>query len=66
MTKDGKKSVLPSPAIKKLGQFIAVDQIILMQSGLVPQDKGQMTRAIIWGCTIFVNYTESLVHVVLM
>lgn len=32
----------------------------------MPQDKGQMTRARIWGCTVFVDYATSHVHVVLM
>jgi len=65
-TKDGKKSVLRSPMISKPGHCIAVDQIVSAQPGLVPQDKGQMTRARIWGCTVFVDYATSYVHVVLM
>ncbi len=36
------------------------------QPGLVPQYKGQLTRARIWGCTVFVDYATSLVNVVLM
>eukprot|EP00804_Cyclotella_cryptica_P016896 CCRYP_001842-RA/>CCRYP_001842-RA protein AED:0.43 eAED:0.63 QI:0/0/0/1/0/0/2/0/175 len=65
-TKDGKKSVLRSPMISKAGHCVAVDQMVSAQPGLVPQDKGQMTRAQIWGCTVFVDYTTSYVHVVLM
>ena len=65
-TKDGKQSVLRSPLISKPGQCVAVDQIVSAQPGLVPQDKGQMTRARIWGCTVFVDYATSYVHVVLM
>ena len=65
-TKDGSKSVLRSPAITKPGECVAVDQIISAQPGLVPQDKGSLTRARIWGCTVFVDYATSLVNVVLM
>ncbi|KAL7505265.1 LOW QUALITY PROTEIN: hypothetical protein ACHAXN_002766, partial [Cyclotella atomus] len=42
------------------------DQIVSAQPGLVPQYKGQLTRARIWGCTVFVDYATSLVNVVLM
>eukprot|EP00804_Cyclotella_cryptica_P006358 CCRYP_010171-RA/>CCRYP_010171-RA protein AED:0.34 eAED:0.25 QI:0/0/0/1/0/0/2/0/539 len=65
-TKDGKTPVLCSPAINRPGQCVAVVQIVSAQPGLVPQDKGQMTRARIWGCTVFVNYATSLVNVILM
>ena len=65
-TKDGKTSVLRSPEVKQPGQCIAVDQIVSAQPGLVPQDKGQLTRSRIWGCTVFVDYAESLVSVILM
>ena len=27
------------------------------QPGLVPQEKGQVTRARIWGATVFVDYS---------
>lgn len=64
--KDGKKSSLCSPTISKPGQCNAVDQIVSAQPGLMPQDKGQMTRAWIWECTVFVDYTTSYVHVLLM
>jgi hypothetical protein len=44
----------------------AIDQIVSAQPGLVPQEKGQLTRARIWGCTVSVDYATSLVDVVLM
>ena len=65
-TKDGKQSILRKPEVKRPGQCVAVDQIVSAQPGLVPQDKGQLTRARIWGCTVFVDYAESLVNVILM
>ena len=65
-TKDGKKSVLRGPQIKNPGDCIAVDQIVSAQPGLVPQDKGLMTRARIWGATVFVDYADSFTYVVLM
>jgi hypothetical protein len=52
--------------ISKPGHCVAVDQIVSAQPGLVPQDKGQMTRARIWGCTVFFDYATSYIHVVLM
>eukprot|EP00956_Cyclotella_meneghiniana_P031729 scaffold84308_cov35-Cyclotella_meneghiniana.AAC.1 len=64
-TKDGKKSVLRGPQIKNPGDCIAVDQIVSAQPGIVPQDKGQMTRARIWGVTVFVDYADGFVHCVL-
>ena len=39
---------------------------MLAQPGLVPQEKGQMTRARIWGSTIFVDYDSRWVKVHLM
>ena len=45
-------SVLRSEDITKPGQQIGTDQIVLAQPGLVPQEKGQMTRARIWGATV--------------
>ena len=51
--------------IKEPGQCVAVDQIVLAQPGLVPQEKGQLTRARIWGATVFVDYAESFLSVIL-
>ena len=36
------------------------------QPGLVPQEKGQTTRARIWGATVFVDYASRWVKVHLM
>ena len=36
------------------------------QPGLVPQEKGQMTRARIWGATVFVDYASRWIKVHLM
>ena len=48
--------VLCSPDIKAPGKTIGTDQIVSAQPGLVPPEKGQMTRARIWGAAIFVDY----------
>ena len=40
--------VLRSADITKPGQLVGTDQIVSAQPGLVPQEKGQMTRARIW------------------
>ena len=45
--------VLRSADITEPGQRIGTDQIISAQPGLVPQEKGQMTRARVWGATVF-------------
>ena len=37
----------------KLGNGVAIDQILSVNSGLVPQEKGLPTRANIWGGTVF-------------
>ena len=58
--------VLQSEDITKPGQQVGTDQIVLAQPGLVPQDKGQMTRARIWGATVFVDYASRWVKVHLM
>ena len=39
---------------------------MLAQPGLVPHENGQMTRARIWGATIFVDYASRWVKVHLM
>ena len=39
---------------------------MLAQPGLVPQERGQMTRARIWGATVFVDYASRWVKVHLM
>ena len=52
--------------INKPGQTVGTDQIVSAQPGFFPQEKGQLTRARIWGATIFVDYATKWVKVVLM
>ena len=40
--------------------------MIYAQPGLIPQEKGNLTRARIWACTVFINYYTGYVFVVLM
>ena len=40
--------------------------MISAQPGLVPQEKGHMTRARIWACTIFIDYFTGFTYVALM
>ena len=65
-TKDGKKISLRGVAISKLGDTIGVDQLVLDQLGLVPQERGTMTRSRIWAATVFIDYVTGYVHVGLM
>ena len=58
--------VLRSSDITKPGQQVGKCHIVLAQPGLVPQEKGQMTRASIWGATVFVDYASRWVKVHLM
>ena len=58
--------VLRSADITKPGQLIGTDQIVSAQPGLVPQEKGQMTRARIWGATVFVDCASLWVKLHLM
>ena len=45
--------VLQSADITKPGKRVGTDQIVSAQPGLVPQEKDQITRARIWGATVF-------------
>ncbi len=63
---NGKDSVLNGPNVTQPGQKIGVDQLISAQPGLVPQDKGHLTRARIWAATVFVDYFTKFVYVALM
>ena len=65
-TKHGKKSTLRKEDLCEPGQLVGVDQMISAQPGLIPQDKGNLTRARIWACTIFVDYYTGFVFVALM
>ena len=53
-------------SISKRGDTIGVDQLISAQPGLVPQERGTMTRARIWAATVFIDYVPGYVHVGLM
>ncbi|KAL7464788.1 hypothetical protein ACHAXS_005121 [Conticribra weissflogii] len=63
---NGVVSELRGPALSKPGQTIGADQLISAQPGLVPQEKGCLTRARIWAATVFVDYYTKFVHVSLM
>ena len=52
--------------LTKPGQRVGTDQIVSAQPGLVPQDKGQMTRSRIWGATVFVDFASRWVKVHIM
>ena len=43
--------VLRSADITKPGKRVGTDQIVSAPPGLISQEKGQMTRARIWGAT---------------
>ena len=58
--------VLKSPSASKPGQTVGTDQLVSIQPGMVPQWKGHMTRARIWGATIFVDYSTKWIKVHLM
>ena len=40
--------------------------MISAQPVLIPQEKGNLTRAIFWACTVFVDYYTGYVFVALM
>ena len=40
--------------------------MIYAQLGLIPQEKGNLTQARIWACTLFVDYYTGYVFVALM
>ena len=52
--------VLQSADITKPGKRVDTDQIVLAQPGLVLQEKGQTTRAHIWGATFFLRLCFTL------
>ena len=57
---------LRGPTLSEPGEEVGTDQIVSAQPGLVPQEKGHLTRARIWGATVFVDYLSSKVKVHLM
>jgi hypothetical protein len=58
--------VLRGPTLSWPGEEVGTDQIVSAQPGLVPQEKGQLTRACIWGATVFIDYYSGKVKVYLM
>ena len=65
-TKNGKLSTLCREKISKPGKTIGVDQLISAQPGLVPQEKGLITRARIWAATVYICYVTGYIYVGLM
>ena len=65
-SKHGKKSELRKEDLTKPGKCVGVDQVISAQPGLIPQEKGNLTRARIWACTVFADYYIGYVFVALM
>ncbi len=63
---DRKESVLKAAFINNPGQKVGVDQLILVQPGLVPQDKGSLTHPWIWATTIFIDYFTKVVYFLLI
>ena len=58
--------ILRGKDISQPGERVSTDQIVSAQPGLVPQDKGQLTRSRIWGATIFVDHATKWIKVHLM
>ena len=44
------------------GKGVSTDQLVSSQAGLIPQFSGHLTRARIWGATIFVDHFSNHVH----
>ena len=65
-SKHGKKSEPIKEDLTKPGQCVGVDQMISTQPGLITQEKGNMTQARIWACTVFLDYYTGYVFVALM
>ncbi len=65
-SKNSKKPSLRKEDLTGPGQCVGVDQMISAQPGLIPQEKGNLTRARIWACTVFVDYYTGFVFVALM
>ena len=65
-TKYGHTSTLQGDDIFGPVDTVGVDQLISAHPGLVPQEKGILTRARIWAATVFIDYVTGYVHVALM
>ena len=63
---NGKKPELRKRGLTKPGQCVGVDQMISAQPGLIPQEKGSLTRSRIWACTVFVDYYTGYLFMALM
>ena len=64
--KDGHTSTLRCDYISGPGNTVGVNKLISAQPVFVPQEKGILTRAIIWASTVFIDYVTGYVHVALM
>ena len=64
--KDREQATLKPATIQKAGDCVSVDQMVSAQPGLLPQAKGQLTRARVWGCTVFVDHATDYTCIVLM
>jgi len=64
--KHGLVTALRGDRITKPGETVGVNQLISAQPGLVPQEKGIMTRARICAATVSVDYVTGYIHVGLM
>ena len=62
----GKAGTILRASDDKPGKGVSTDQLVLAQAGLIPQFSGNLTRAQIWGTTIFVDNFSDHVHVQLM
>jgi len=65
-TKDRHTSSLRGEDISNPGDTVGVDQLISAQWGLVPQEKGILSRARIWAATNYFDYVTGYVYVGLM
>ena len=64
--KYGKKLELRKEDLTKPGKCVGLDQMVYAHPGLIPQEKGNLTQARIWACTLFVDYYTGYVFVALM
>ncbi len=63
---DGGNSTLRGPKLSAPGQTVGIDHLVSAQPGLVPQNKGTLTRARVWAASVFVDYVTKFVYVALM
>lgn len=62
----GIKSALRRQDLSRPGQCVGIDQMISAQPGLVPQEKGHLTRGRIWACAVFIDYYTGFTYAALM